>query len=91
MPVEHLISCIDGLEQNGLLTYDALLTGIPCFFFGLLILTALFYQDFLLLLFCLGFTPGPEGIDALLYSIHKIKTKNPNVTYLVDPVMGVST
>jgi len=61
MPVEHLISCIDGLEQNGLLTYDALLTG---------------------------FTPGPEGIDALIYSINKIKTKNPNVTYLVDPVMG---
>jgi pyridoxal/pyridoxine/pyridoxamine kinase len=27
MPVEHLISCIDGLENNGLLTYDALLTG----------------------------------------------------------------
>lgn len=61
MPVEHLISCIDGLENNGLLTYDALLTG---------------------------FTPGPEGIDALIYSINKIKAKNPNVTYLVDPVMG---
>ncbi|POV96770.1 hypothetical protein PSTT_15466 [Puccinia striiformis] len=62
IPVEHLISCIDGLENNGLLTYDALLTG---------------------------FTPGPEGIDALIYSINKIKARNPNVTYLVDPVMGV--
>ncbi|WAQ82142.1 hypothetical protein PtA15_2A456 [Puccinia triticina] len=61
IPVEHLISCIDGLENNDLLTYDALLTG---------------------------FTPGPEGIDALIYSINKIKGKNPNVTYLVDPVMG---
>ncbi|KAI9628904.1 hypothetical protein KEM48_011298 [Puccinia striiformis f. sp. tritici PST-130] len=54
IPVEHLISCIDGLENNGLLTYDAFL----------------------------------QGIDALIYSINKIKARNPNVTYLVDPVMG---
>ncbi|PLW19922.1 hypothetical protein PCANC_00407 [Puccinia coronata f. sp. avenae] len=61
MAVEHLISCIDGLEKNELLKYDALLTG---------------------------FTPGPEGIDALIYSIKKIKATSPNVAYLVDPVMG---
>jgi hypothetical protein len=36
-----------------------------------------------------GFTPGPEGIDALIYSIKKIKATSPNVAYLVDPVMGV--
>lgn len=61
MTVDHLISCVDGLDANGLLHYDALLTG---------------------------FTPGPEGIDALMYCLNRIKAKNPNLIYLVDPVMG---
>lgn len=61
MSNDHLISCIDGLDRNGLLRYDALLTG---------------------------FTLGPEGIDALMYSIRKIKPQNPCLLYLVDPVMG---
>ncbi|KAG0143506.1 hypothetical protein CROQUDRAFT_48714 [Cronartium quercuum f. sp. fusiforme G11] len=61
MSVDHLRSCIDALDRNGLLTHAALLTG---------------------------FTPGAQGVKALQEFISKLRVNNPQVVYLVDPVMG---
>ncbi|KAI8452604.1 Ribokinase-like protein [Phakopsora pachyrhizi] len=61
MSVDHLLSCINGLELNGLLNHDALLTG---------------------------FTPGAGAMEALKLTFKKLKSRNPDLVYLVDPVMG---
>ncbi|KAJ8518081.1 hypothetical protein ONZ45_g4815 [Pleurotus djamor] len=81
MSAADLRAVFDGMKQNELFVQKRLVTGQSELNSEMHLLKISFRE---------GYIPGAEGLSAVLELVRELKSRNPELIYVLDPVMGDS-